>query len=270
MNLNFLLKASVTAALLIGSAGALADGTSNFGSDIVTHSDQYPANPIAIHLTTQGGSVYGYSSIDSGWGFYTDRPDWYVSGFDDYGIQEGTYGHCGGGNCYPTGYVGLTMTAPNTVVGLTAAAKAATMNTSDAKYMLIKMANEQGGPWTGAGVVTVVLSNGKNSNVAYTDPHADATATAVCSSDVTLATIGDGMPVGPDFPGNREHGMFTYKVNMASFKCSKGNLIKALSALTAVSIEIRNDKNATGLYADYTATGGNIEWLSISRVSFGK
>jgi hypothetical protein len=270
MSLNSLLKASIAAVFVVGSAGAFADGTANFGSDIETHSDQYPANPIAIHLTAQGGSVYGYASLDSGWGFYNDRPDWYVSGFDDYGIQEGTYGTCGGGNCYPTGYVGLTMTAPGTVIGLSAAPAAATMNVSDAKYMLIKMANEQGGPWTGAAVVTVVLSNGKKSNVAYTDPHTDATATAVCSSDVTLATIGDGMQVGPDFPNNREHGMFTYKINMSTFKCSKGTLSKAVNALTAVSIEIRNDKNAAGLYADYQSTGGNIEWLSLSRVSFGK
>jgi len=269
MRMNTILKAGVTAILLAGTASALADGTAMFGSDIATHSDQYPANPVAIHLTAQGGAVYGYASADSGWGFYFDRPDWYVSGFDDYGIQEGTYGQCGGGNCYPTGYVGISMTAPNTVVGLTAAATAATMNASDAKYVLIKMGNEQAGGFSG-NVVTVVLSNGKKTNVAYTNPHTDTTATAVCSADVTLATVGDGMIVGPGYPNNREHGLFTYKVNLSSFKCEKGTLSKATSALTAVSIELRNDKNAASLYNDYVNMGGNVELLSISRVSFGK
>ncbi len=264
-------KAALAAVCFVTGSAAIAETSGVlFGSDIAHHAEQYPANPIAIALTTQGGSVYGYASADSGWTAYTDRPDWYVTNFDEYGIQAGTYGGCGGGGCYPTGYVGLSVTAPGTVNGLTAAATAPKINVSDAKYVMLKMGNEQGGGWVGPAVVTVVLSNGTGIRTPYTDPHTDATATAVCSSDVTLATIGDGMPLGPDYPSNREHGLFTYKVDLKTFKCSKGTVSKALTSLSAVSMEIRNDKNAAGLYTDFSNTGGSLEWLSVSRISFGR
>jgi len=269
MRQNNLIKAAVATALFAVAGAAVSDSALNFGSDIVAHPDQYPANPIALHLTTQGGAVYGYASADSGWGYYGDRPDWFVTAMDHYGIQEGTYGSCGGANCYPTGYVGISMTAPGTVNGLTAAAVAPKVNLADAKSMLIKMGNMQGGVFKASNVVTVVLSNGTGVRTAYSNPHTDATATAVCSTNVTLAVVGDDLPIVPGV-FNREFALFTYKLNLNSFKCEKGTVAKALGALSAVSIEIRNDQNAVGLYNEYQAYGGTVEFLGISRVSFSK
>ena len=57
MSLNSFLKAGVTAALLMGSACALADGTANFASDI-----SVGAAPDYTLSTAQGGQVYGYNS----------------------------------------------------------------------------------------------------------------------------------------------------------------------------------------------------------------
>jgi hypothetical protein len=268
MTKTTLLKTAVAAACLLAGGAALADGTAMFGSD-----PSIGAAPSYTISTAQGGLIYGYNSCFGGatacgnggddWHYYYSTPDWYVAGFDEFGLMNGTYG----APATPGSYYGILMTAPN-AVGATAAP---TLNVSDAKTVLVKMANfcgPVGCPGT-ANVLTVVLSNGKNTLTAYTDPHWDATATAVCSSSVTLAGQGDG--AGPA-PGTttRLHSMYTYKVNLNTFKCSKGTLSKALSGLSAVSVEVRQDKNATAMANDVANHGDALQMVAVSRVSFGK
>ena len=271
MSLNSFLKAGVTAALLMGSACALADGTANFASDI-----SVGAAPDYTLSTAQGGQVYGYNSCfhatapcipgsptydgSNDWHFYYAPPAWYVTEFDEFALMEGTYGPIGA----PGIYYGLTLTAPNTLTK----GVAQKLSVSDAKYVLVKMGNFCGpvgckGP-TAANVLTIVLSNGTNTPTVNQDPHTDPTTTALCSASVTLAGTGDGIEVGPTST-NRLHAMFTYKVNMKEFKCSKGTLAKATSGLTAVSVEVRQDKNV-----DAMSVGDELEMVAVSRVSFGK
>jgi hypothetical protein len=278
MSFNSLLKASVTAALLIGSAGALADGTANFASDI-----SVGGAPDYTLSTAQGGQVYGYNSCfqatapcipgsptydaSNDWHYYYSPAPWYVTEFDEFALMEGTYGPIGA----PGIYYGLTLTSPNTLTK----GVAQKMSASDAKYVLVKMGNYCGpigckGP-TAADVLTIVLSNGTKTTTLNQDPHTDSTVTALCSASVTLAGTGDGIAVGdpnsPPYPPgtNRLHAMFTYKVDMKQFKCSKGTLAKATSGLTAVSVEVRQDKNVNAMNV-----GDELEMIAVSRVSFGK
>jgi len=257
-----LLKAAVAASFLVGGSAAMADAGAPFASDLAIGASGI--------TTVQSGIVYGYSSCGGGlaacapgaapdWNYYYSRPDWYVAEFDEWGLLDGTNG------VPPSGYFGVLMTAPK-AVGATVAPK---VNVSDSKYMLVKMANhcgQYGCPGV-ATTFTVVLSNGAGSLSLYSDPHFDASATAICSADVALnGPQGDGLPVGPGLM-NRIHAMFTYKVNLSSFKCSKGTLSKALSALTSVSVEVRANKNPAEL-TNLQNTGNEMEFVSVSRVDF--
>jgi len=265
------MKAAVAGACLAVASTAMADGAMMFGSDLAI-------GPSSI-TTTQGGLLYGYNSCYGGaaacvpggedWHYYYSNDPWYVTGFDEFGLMEGT----NGAPAAAGSYYGLTMTAPGAVNATlvpfettTVSSVAPKVNVSDAKSILVKMGNfcgPVGCPGT-ANVLTVVVSNGTNTLTPYTDPRWDSTATALCSADVTLAGQGDGAFVGPGSTA-RLHSMYTYKINTKSFKCTKGNLSKALSALTAVSVEVRQDKNAAAM-----ASGDGLQMIAVSRVSFSK
>jgi hypothetical protein len=265
---SFSLKTTLAAVCLVAGSSAMADGTMLFGSDI-----SIGGAPSYTVSTTQGGLVYGYNSCFGGatacgaggddWHYYYSTPDWYVAGFDEFGLMDGTYGV----GASAGSYFGITMTAPGSLTAVTAPK----VNVSDAKTVLVKMGNFCGpvGCYGRANVLTVVVSNGTNTLTPYTDPRMDKTATAICAADATLVGQGDG--VGPA-PGTtqRMHSMYTYKLNVSSFKCKKGTLDKALSALTAVSVEVRQDKNAAAMAADKVANGDELEMIAVSRIAFGK
>ncbi len=265
---SFSLKTTLAAVCLVAGTSAMADGTMLFGSDL-----SIGAAPSYTISTTQGGLVYGYNSCFGGasacgaggddWHYYYSTPDWYVAGFDEFGLMNGTWGAA----ATPGSYYGITMTAPGSV-GATVAPK---VNVSDAKYVLVKMANfcgPVGCPGT-ANVLTVVVSNGTKTLTPYTDPRWDTTATAVCSADATLAGQGDGAGPAPG-ANTRLHSMYTYKLNVSSFKCKKGSVAKALSSLTAVSVEVRQDKNAANMAADVAGHGDALQMVAVSRIAFGK
>jgi hypothetical protein len=251
MRISTIFKTLAACSMLAGGSAALADGTAAWASDIDGNS-----------LTTvQGGLVYGYNG--GNWNYYYSPPAWYVTEFDEWALLQGTNGQAG------VGYFGVALTAPRSV-GATAAPK---MDVSDASYVVAKIGNfcniAGGGCPGSANVLTLVLSNGTNALNLYTDPRLDPTATAVCSADVTLAGQGDGLPVGPSFPSNRLHAMFTYKVPMSKFKCSKGSLGRATAGLTTVGVEVRADKNAAAMAYDLTTGGNEMEMVAVSRIAFG-
>jgi hypothetical protein len=50
----------------------------------------------------------------------------------------------------------------------------------------------------------------------------------------------------------------------------KGTVAKALSSLTAVSVEVRQDKNAANMAADVAGHGDALQMVAVSRIAFGK
>jgi len=222
--LTALRAAVATAAIAFGTAALAAPV--HFASDFT-----------AAGTTAQGGDIYGYQSNLSNAG--GDWQVWYspaVANTYNYGWGQLLANQYGLSNAY----FGIALTTP----GAHGAAKLPSTDISDAKTVMVHVGNYA----AGSTVMTIVLANGKGVQTLYTDPNADATATSVCSADITLVGTGGGA-YDYTYPGGSATGLNTYSIPLKSFKCSKGKLP---NSITVVGIQMNAAKNA-GLVGAYTS-----------------
>jgi len=199
------------------------------GSAAIASPINHASDFTASATTAQGGDIYGYQSNLSNAG--GDWAVWYSPPIVN------TYNYGWGqllGNLYgiPNAYFGIALTTP----GSHGAAKLPSTDISDKKTVVVHVGNYS----AGSTVLSVVLGNGKGVQTPYTDPNTDATATSVCSADITLVGTGGGAYDG-SYPGGSATGLNSYSIPLKSFKCSKGRMP---AAITVVGIQMSAAKNA--------------------------
>ncbi len=237
-----------------GGTGASATPYVLFASNYVVYSAQ--TNGAWLH-SIQSGDLYAGFGGNYSYGCYSagqkdiDRIQFYI-------IQAQANGdgqQCGSAtsSTAPTSsgdyaYVAIKAPASNGA-GVTTVPP---IDISQATTLLIQMGNTVA-PDASHGhvnVFTVVLTNDPQGNGSA------ATATATCSFDQTLATVGAGAPSAL--------GVVNYAIPLASFTCSPGTM-SALqtSGITSVAVKFTGDKNPS-------AVSGEFDTIAVGYVGFMK
>jgi hypothetical protein len=123
---------------------------------------------------------------------------------------------------------------------------------SQASTLLIQMGNTVTPDAThgNAKVFTIVLTNDPQGN------GSSGNATATCSYDQTLATIGAGGPSAL--------GVLNYAIPLASFTCSPGSMSTLqTSGITSVAVKFTGDKNSS-------AVAGEYDTIALGYIGFSK